>query len=253
VSEELVLATTGLTKHFGGLAAIVDVDLEVRRNDVVGIIGPNGAGKTTLFNLITGFIAPDRGTVRFLERDVTGLKPFAIVNAGLARTFQLVNAFGELTVRENVLVPCYSDRARRRHAGRPEQEAERILGLVGLLDRRDEVARNLSFGQLRLLDIGRALATDPELLLLDEPFSGLDARDADTLLRALSAMHAGGQSMVIIEHRLRDLMKLARRVVALVFGQKVAEGRPDEIVNDERVIEAYLGHRGRWLGTADRR
>ncbi len=254
MSAGVVLETAGLTKHFGGLVAVVDFGCVVRRGDIVGIIGPNGAGKTTLFNLITGFIRPDRGTVRFNGADVTGRRPFEIVNAGMARTFQLANTFGDLTVRENVLVPCHSERARRRRGSvSAREEAERMLAVVGLADRADEAARNLPFGALRLLDIARALATGPDLLLLDEPFSGLDSRDAATLFGALTAMHAEGQSMVIIEHRLRDLMRLAQRVIALVFGEKVAEGTPAEIVNDERVIDAYLGQRGRWLGAAGRR
>jgi branched-chain amino acid transport system ATP-binding protein len=252
--SESILETIGLTKSFGGLSAVRDVAFRVSRGEIVGIIGPNGAGKTTLFNLMTGFLRPDSGSVRFNGEDLAGRRPYDIVDRGLARTFQLANPFGDMTVLENLLVPSFSARAlRRARAGEDVRaRARRILGDLGLGHREEELARNLPFAELRLLDISRAMATEPDVLLLDEPFSGLDRHDAGSLFAALERMHAAGQSMVIIEHRLRDLMRLAERVVAIVFGEKVAEGTPQDIVNDARVIDAYLGERGRWIGTAGR-
>jgi branched-chain amino acid transport system ATP-binding protein len=242
---EKVLDVTGLSKTFGGLQALMDFDMVVHRGDLIGIIGPNGAGKTTVFNLVTGFIRADAGQVRLKGEDVTRMKPFQIVNRGMSRTFQLVDLFKEMTTLENVMVPCYSHRVRRhRHAGRkPWQIAMTFLEEMGLGDRAQELARNLAFGELRLLDIVRAMATEPDILLLDEPFSGLDVEDAAILSQAIRRMHERGQTMIIIEHRLKDLLKLVQRVVAIVFGAKIAEGTPEEIMSDRNVISAYLGER----------
>ena len=242
---EAVLEMTGLSKMFGGLQALMGFDLVVHRGDLIGVIGPNGAGKTTVFNLVTGFIRADTGQVRLKGVEITRLKPFHIVNLGMARTFQLVDLFKEMTALENVMVPCFSHRVRHhRHAGKkPWQVAMGFLEEVGLADRAQELAQNLAFGELRLLDIARAMATEPDILLLDEPFSGLDVEDAVVLSQAIQRMHAKGQTMIIIEHRLKDLLKLVQRVVAIVFGEKIAEGTPEEIMNDQRVISAYLGER----------
>ena len=242
---EAILEIKGLTKAFGGLQAVLDFDLNAYKGDIIGIIGPNGAGKTTVFNLITGFIRADSGDVRFKGHSIANRKPYQIVNRGMARTFQLVDLFKEMTVLENVMVPCYSHRAKglRMHKGKPWRTAMEFLDEIGLADRYDETAKNLPFGEMRLLDIARAMATEPEILLLDEPFSGLDVEDAEVLSSAIKRMHEKGQTMIIIEHRLRDLLKLVERVAAIVFGQKIAEGTPDEIMNDEKVIGAYLGER----------
>jgi branched-chain amino acid transport system ATP-binding protein len=242
---EAVLEVTELSKMFGGLQALLGFDLVVHRGDLIGVIGPNGAGKTTLFNLVTGFIRADTGRVRLKGVDVTRMKPFQIVNLGMSRTFQLVDLFKEMTTLENVMVPCFSNRVRHhRHDGKkPWQVALGFLEEVGLADRAQELAQNLAFGELRLLDIARAMATEPDILLLDEPFSGLDVEDAVVLSQAIQRMHAKGQTMIIIEHRLKDLLKLVQRVVAIVFGEKIAEGTPEEIMNDQRVISAYLGER----------
>lgn len=251
-SMEAILEIKGLSKAFGGLQALSDFSLTVNRGDLVGIIGPNGAGKTTIFNLVTGFIRPDSGEVWLKEENITHLKPYQIVNRGMSRTFQLVDLFRDMKVVENVMIPCFSHRARSRQpkGKKPWKMAMEFLEEMGLGDRFDEEAKNLPFGELRLLDIARAMATEPELLLLDEPFSGLDAGDAETLAAGIKRMHARGQTMVIIEHRLRDLLRLVERVVALVFGEKIAEGTPDEIMNNEKVVEAYLGERRSSVATA---
>lgn len=241
---EPILEIKRICKAFGGLQAVLNFDLTVHPRDLIGVIGPNGAGKTTVFNLITGFIRPDSGEVWFKSQNITRLKPFQIVNRGLCRTFQLVDLFKEMTVLENVMIPCYSHRAKQKGTG---EEAWRIamkfLEEVGLGDRYNEKAKNLAFGELRLLDIARAMATQPDILLLDEPFSGLDVEDARVLSSAIQQMHQKGQTMIIIEHRLRDLLKLVERVVTIVFGEKVAEGSPQEIMNNQKVINAYLGER----------
>jgi branched-chain amino acid transport system ATP-binding protein len=242
---EAILEIKELSKAFGGLEALLNFDMEVRQGDLIGMIGPNGAGKTTVFNLITGFIKPDSGDVWLKGEKTTYLKPFQIVNRGMSRTFQLVDLFKEMTVLENVMVPCFSHRAKqRRHNGKkPWKVAIEFLEEIGLADRFNELAKNLPFGELRLLDIARAMATEPDILLLDEPFSGLDVEDAAVLSQAIQRMHKKGQTMIIIEHRLGDLLKLVESVVVIVFGQKIAEGTPDEIMNNEKVVNAYLGQR----------
>lgn len=240
-----ILEIKQLSKAFGGLQALLDFDLIVNERDLVGIIGPNGAGKTTIFNLVTGFLSPDGGQVWFKAENITHLKPFQIVNRGMSRTFQLVDLFKEMKVLENVMIPCFSHRAKglRDKQEKPWKIAMGFLEEMGLGHRFNEQVKNLSFGELRLLDIARAMATRPELLLLDEPFSGLDVNDAATLASGIQRMHRKGQTMIIIEHRLRDLLKLVERVVAVVFGQKVAEGTPAEILDNDRVVQAYLGKR----------
>lgn len=242
---EPLLEIRHLSKAFGGLQAITGFDLKVNPGDLLGVIGPNGAGKTTLFNLITGFIRPDSGGVWFKKENITTLKPFQIVNRGMARTFQLVDLFKEMSVIENVMIPCFSQRAanQRVRGEKPWKTARSYLEEMGLGDRCHEKVKNLAFGELRLLDIARAMATQPDILLLDEPFSGLDLEDAVILSSAIGHMHKKGQAMVIIEHRLRDLLKLVERVAVIVFGVKIAEGPPDEIINNPKVINAYLGER----------
>lgn len=238
-----ILEVKGLSKAFGGLQALLDFHMEVEEGELVGIIGPNGAGKTTLFNLITGFLRPDSGRVVLRGFDITGLRPHEIVNRGMTRTFQLVELFKDMSVLETVMVPLLCPRAKKAFEGKPWKRALEYLEKMGLAHRALDKTGSLAFGELRLLDIARAMATEPEVLLLDEPFSGLDAEDAAILSKAIAEMHDSGQTMVIIEHRLKDLLRLAGRVVALVFGQKVAEGSPQEVMEDQRVISAYLGQR----------
>ncbi len=237
-----LLEVAGLEKRFGGLVAVEAFSMTVAPQEIVGFLGPNGAGKTTLFNLLTGFIAPDRGRVLFEGVDLVGRAPHAIVDRGLARTFQLARPFQQLTVAENVAVACLSPRARRQAAGVPYmQRARALLDQVGLGARGDDPVEILPYGDLRRLEIARALATGPRLLLLDEPFAGLGEGEIDPLADLIRALHRDGLTILIIEHRLRIFMQLVRRIVAIDFGRIIAEGPPDAVVNDARVIEAYLG------------
>ncbi len=235
-----LLSVHHLTKRFGGLTAVKDVSFALAPGEICGVLGPNGAGKTTLFNLLTGFIPLDAGTVEFDGHTLGGLSPYQIVNRGLARTFQLARPFIGMTVRENVEVPCFAPRVRHQGivAGRPEM----VLEHVGLRDKADVLVDVLPYGDLRRLEIARAIATQPKLLLLDEPFAGLGWTEIEPLAKLIRTLHAEqGLTILIIEHKLREFMQLVSRVIALDFGEIIAAGRPEEIVKHPRVIEAYLG------------
>jgi branched-chain amino acid transport system ATP-binding protein len=237
-----ILRTEGLTKRFGGLTAVDAVTLTVQAGDLVGIIGPNGAGKTTLFGLLTGFLRPDRGTIIFKDRRITGLRPHRVADRGLGRTFQVVRPFATMTVLENVATACVSPRARRMSAGKGVwQQAREILAQVALETKASLPASTLPFGDLRRLEIARALAIQPEVLLLDEPFSGLSASEAAPLIGLIRTLARQGMTMLIVEHKLHELMRLVERVIVMQFGQVIAEGAPEVVVKMASVIEAYLG------------
>ena len=239
ITTGFVLEVQQLNKRFGGLHAVRDVSLQVRRGEIVGILGPNGAGKTTIFNLLTGFIPPDDGVVNFQGRSVRGLRPNVVVNLGIARTFQLCRPFVGLSVLENVLVGSLGPRVRDRDLG---ARAMHLLSEVGLAEKADTPAELLSYGDLRRLEIARALATDPELLLLDEPFAGLGSAEIESISALIRKLHTEKNlTILLIEHKLREFMQLVSRVVALDFGEVIAEGTPAEIVSHPRVIEAYIG------------
>jgi branched-chain amino acid transport system ATP-binding protein len=204
------------------------------------VLGPNGAGKTTLFNLLTGFIRPDRGEVRFDGHPINGLKPHRIVNLGLARTFQLARPFTGMSVLENALVGCLAPRV---HAhGHTERRAREILDLVGLGPKAEQPVEVLPYGDLRRLEIARALATKPKLIALDEPFAGLGSGEIEPLAALIRRLHAeAGLTILIIEHKLREFMQLVSRVIAIDFGEIIAVGPPAEIVRHPKVVEAYIG------------
>ena len=241
-----LLAASNLSKSFGGVTAVDDLAFEIEQGTIFGIIGPNGAGKTSLFNILTGFLRADRGTVRFRGRDVLGLKPYQLVELGMARSFQLVKPFFGMTALETVLLPAWSPRMRRRQV--PSEEIERratdLLTRFGLHDRDNALVDDLNQSELRLLDIARALATEPDIVYLDEPFSGLSLDQIALVSGILQDMRESGTTVLIIEHRMRELMQLVDRVMVISFGSKLAEGTPAEIVDNPRVIEAYLGTRG---------
>jgi branched-chain amino acid transport system ATP-binding protein len=248
-----LLAIENLRKDFGGLMAVLDVEFAVEPGEIVAVIGPNGAGKTTLFNLISGVLTPTLGSIRFGGREVNGLKPHAIASLGLARTFQSVQLFGNMTVLENVMVGRHvkssyglleaavrAPRARReeRLIG---QRAMEELSRVGLESRANENALSLAFGQQRALEIARALATEPRLLLLDEPGSGLSQAEKKDLDRLIRTIRANGVTVLLVEHDTQFVMEIADRVIVLEYGQKIAEGTPAEIQSNRQVIAAYLG------------
>ncbi len=246
------LEIKGLTKNFGGLRAVNDVGFSMERDQVLGLIGPNGAGKTTLLRLITGILKPDAGNVRFMGKEIVGRKTWDIVNMGIACTFQNMRPFRRLPIIANVIVSCLSPRAMKRGewVKRLEAKAMDALEFAGISDMALEKASTLSQGDLKRLEVARAVATEPELLLLDEPFGGLSPAETDLMAKSIKRLHKGGRfgrlhsegpAMIIVEHKLQWLMKIVDRIIVLDFGTIIANGTPDEIVKNPHVIEAYLG------------
>ena len=250
--SQTFLQVENLSKRFGGLTAVDAVSFEISRDEIVGLIGPNGAGKTTLLRLITGILKPDSGRIRFKGEDITKLKPWSVVNQGIAGTFQVTRPFRGLPIIANVMVACLCPRAMKRGEWVKTIEAKALdaLEFAGISDLALEPASRLSHGDLRRLEIARAIATEPELLLLDEPFSGLNPAETELLAKSIRRLHKGGRfgrlhsegpGMVIIEHKLAELMRIVDRVIVLDFGRLIAEGTPEEVVRDEKVIEACIG------------
>ncbi|MBP8304731.1 MAG: ABC transporter ATP-binding protein [Phycisphaerae bacterium] len=251
--DSVLLETRGLVRHFGGVHAVRDVSLQVRKGSITAVIGPNGAGKTTLFNLITGTIRPHAGQVLFRERAVTGWRPHAIARAGLARTFQTTRLFGHMTVLENVCVGRHC-RTRAgfvagmlslprtwREERRTQACAREILDHMGLSALADEAACNLAFGKQRLVEFARALAMEPALLLLDEPAAGLNIGETEELGRRIQAIRDQGITCMVVEHDMSLVMAISDHVVVLDQGRKIAEGPPRAIQRNPHVIRVYLG------------
>jgi branched-chain amino acid transport system ATP-binding protein len=242
VAAEPILAGRGLTKRFGGLVAVNDVDVDVRRGEILGLIGPNGAGKSTLFRLIAGIMPPTSGTVTFLGRSITRRSAHDVCVAGVASTHQIVRPFREMTVLENVMVGAFFGRRPRPHGLAAAREAAvEALELCALEGRADSAARALNLSGQKHLEIARALATRPEVLLLDEVLAGLNATETDRTLDLVRTICERGVTIVMVEHNLRAVRGLCSRIIVLVEGRKIVEGDPDAVLNDERVVTAYLG------------
>ncbi|AZU64203.1 ABC transporter ATP-binding protein [Neobacillus mesonae] len=252
----MVLNIKNISKNFGGISALTDVSFSLKEGEIYGLIGPNGAGKTTMFNMITNMFPPTSGEITFFDEKITGTKPYKITNKGICRTFQNIRLFSQMSVLENVLVGGHS----RSHSGvfsgvlrtksqRAEEErlrvtARELLELVGLSEFEDAVAENLAYGQQRRLEIARALASDPKLLLLDEPAAGMNDTETADLYYLIKKVQERGITTLLIEHDMPLVMKLCDRITVLNFGKKLAEGTPEEIQNNQAVIEAYLGSEG---------
>jgi branched-chain amino acid transport system ATP-binding protein len=244
-----------LTKEFGGLRAVSSASFSIDRLEILGLIGPNGAGKTTLLRLITGILKPDEGSVHFNGKEIVGLKTWDIVNLGIACTFQNMRPFRRLPIIANVMVSCLCPRAMKRGewVKRVEAKAMDALEFAGISDMALEKASTLSQGDLKRLEVARAIATEPDLLLLDEPFGGLSPAETELMAKSIKRLHKGGRfgrlhsegpAMIIVEHKLQQLMKIVDRIIVLNFGTIIAMGAPQEVVNNPQVIEAYLGEGG---------
>ena len=249
------LETEELTKQFGGLRAVNSATFSVDRHEILGLIGPNGAGKTTLLRLITGLLKPDEGSVRFKGEEIVGKKTWDIVNLGIACTFQNMRPFRRLPIIANVMVSCLSPRAMKRGewVKRIEAKAMDALEFAGISDMALEKAATLSQGDLKRLEVARAIATEPDLLLLDEPFGGLSPAETELMAKSIKRLHKGGRfgrlhsegpAMIIVEHKLQQLMKIVDRIIVLNFGTIIAAGKPREVVKNPQVVEAYLGEGG---------
>jgi branched-chain amino acid transport system ATP-binding protein len=252
-TAENILEVQGVVMAFGGLMALFKPDFKVKRGIIKAIIGPNGAGKTTLFNIITGFFTPTEGTVRFKGRSIKKFKTHEIAARGISRTFQTVELFGNMTVLENVMLGCHTrvptsfiaSGLRLPGAKRKEEEmrdrALNILKFIGLADKFEEPADNLPLGQQKMLEIGRALATEPELICLDEPAAGLNETETYVASSLIKAINAKGITVLLVEHDMKVIMNISDEIVVLNYGQKIAEGTPEAIRDNSTVIEAYLG------------
>jgi len=249
----MLIETVDLTLHFGGLAAVSGISLCVHSDKITGLIGPNGSGKTTFFNLITGFYKPIRGSVIYKGQDITGLKPHQIAKLGISRTFQKTSLFPELTVMKNIVIGHHirtrseifsalfntaSKRSEERHTN---EMAFSVMEFMNMVDKKDFLAKNLSYGDQRRLEIAIAMAADPELLLLDEPAAGMNPEEARRLVELISRIHEKGIAILLVDHNMKVVMNICEHIVVFNFGEKLTEGLPTEISKNTEVMKVYLG------------
>lgn len=253
MNDRPILETEHLTKRFGGLPAVQDLSIKAIKAQITSIIGPNGAGKTTLFNLLTGFMRPDEGDNYMMGKKITGLAPYRITRMGMARTFQLIRVFPKISVLDNILLGClglkgdnilYAILKTKKAVSQFSQAKEfamDILETVGLPDFADQLANDLSYGQQKLVEIGRVLASDPQVLLLDEPMAGLSMTMIDQMIELIFGLKEQGRSIIIVEHNMQVVMDISDRIIVLNFGVEIASGTPKQIQNNPEVVDAYLG------------
>ena len=250
-----LLQTQNLFKEFDGIKAVDDLSFEIERSSIVALVGPNGSGKTTVFNLISGFLRPNKGKILFDGKEITQLNPHKIAQLGIGRTFQNIRLFSQISVLDNVMLALRYDKGEsflaalfqtkkmKKEEDRNRQKAKELLKFAGLIEKKDDLAENLSHGQRKLLELARILALDPKIFLLDEPVAGLFPETKRVMLNLIIALKDKGRTILFIEHDINSVIGIAEKIIVLSYGRKIAEGKPEEVRNNEEVFRVYLGKR----------